>query len=89
MLKKAGIVTAATAAGLLMASPLALAGESHHGYDHGKKGEHNEFNGIPVLNDDNVNIPIQACNDNVNVIAVQAIVGEQDAHCWQASAIFD
>ena len=39
MLKKAGIVVAAAAAGLLAVSPLAFAGEGGHNWDH-DKGDH-------------------------------------------------
>ena len=42
MLKKAGIILAATTAGVLALSPLAFAGESHHDADknYGKKDHH-------------------------------------------------
>ena len=61
MLKKAGIVVAAAAAGLLAVSPLAFAGESH-----GKSwpGEVNSYEqnseGLINVSDTNVNAPINA-----------------------------
>ncbi|MFP5020294.1 hypothetical protein [Pseudonocardia phyllosphaerae] len=85
MLKKAGIVVAASAASLLAVSPLAFA--------HGDKGEHGPGNSetsvgnidksakglVAGLNGNNVNVPIQACNNTVpvNVLGVQVPV--QDA----------
>ncbi len=40
MLKKAGIVVATAAAGLLAVSPLAFAGDMGYHHDHGNKGDH-------------------------------------------------
>ena len=87
MLKKAGIVVAASAASLLAISPLAFAGDSG---DHGDKGGHHgaanvidkDSKGlISGLNGNNVNIPIQACNNNipVNVLGVQVPVEDASA----------
>ena len=81
MLKKAGIVVAASAASLLAISPLAFAGDG--GHDDGDKGGHHgaanqidkDSKGlISGLNGNNVNVPIQACNNNipVNVLGAQA-----------------
>ncbi len=74
MLKKAGIVAATTAAGLLMASPLAFAGTSEHEHVGPHKGhmkaEEEEYNGINVLNENNVVVPVQACGDQVAVVGL-------------------
>ena len=66
MLKKAGIVVAAAAAGLLAVSPLAFAGESH-----GKSWGHGEANtieqnseGLINVSDINANVPVNALNCN-------------------------
>ena len=40
MLIKAGLTVAAAAAGLLAVAPLAFAGDSDHGHDHGHHGHH-------------------------------------------------
>lgn len=89
MLKKAGLVVAASAASLLAVSPLAFAGD--HGDDHGKDGKHHHgaenvvdkgSEGlISGLNGNNVNVPIQACNNNipVNVLGVQVPVEDASA----------
>jgi hypothetical protein len=69
VLKKAGIVVAAAAATLLAVSPLAFAGESHHEADktvwsnvNGDKSQ-----GLVNVVDNNVNAPLQACNNDVPV----------------------
>ena len=89
MLKKAGIVVAASAASLLAVSPLAFAGDN--GDDHGDKGgkHHGAENVIDKdaegliagLNGNDVNVPIQACNNNVpvNVLGVQVPVEDASA----------
>ena len=72
MLKKAGIVVAAAAAGLLAVSPLAFAGEGHH---HGDGDGHSTVNvdknagsqGIVNVSGNSLNAPIQACNNDVPV----------------------
>lgn len=80
MLKKAGIVVAAAAAGLLAVSPLAFAGDK--GDDHGHDGGNHAVNsvsddsetvGLVNVNDNDVNVPVQACNNDVpvNVLGVQ------------------
>ena len=89
MLKKAGIVVATAAAGLLAVSPLAFAGSKHdhHGSEQTGSGD-DQVNSVTedrersssglvnvdALNGDNeVNVPIQVCNNNVpvNVLGVQ------------------
>ncbi len=85
MLKKAGILVAAAAAGLIAVTPLAFAGDKDHDYDH--KGsdssttqidrsideDNDEAGTRGFLNENNVNVPIQACNNDVpvNVLGVQ------------------
>ena len=73
MLKKAGIVVAAATAGLLAVSPLAFA------TDGGNNNSENHTQGgglVSVVNvqDVTAQVPIQACNNNVNVIGVSDIV---------------
>lgn len=93
MLKKAGIVVATAAAGLLAISPLALAGDydgddgghgHHHSSDsddhhhhHAKKasceqdnsvdqsGKNIQGGGLVNVQNTNVQVPIQACNNSV------------------------
>ncbi len=74
MLKKAGIVVAAAAAGLLAVSPLAFAGEGHHhgdGHGHGHSTVNVDKNagsqGIVNVSGNSLNAPIQACNNDVPV----------------------
>ncbi|MBW0104224.1 hypothetical protein [Pseudonocardia sp. KRD291] len=69
MLKKAGIVVAASAASLLALSPLAFA-DSGNGIDKDSKGI------VSGLNGNNAQVPVQACNNNVpvNVLGVQVPV---------------
>ena len=75
MLKKAGIVVAAAAAGLLAVSPLAFAGDKGD-YDHGHGGHHSaqvnnaekNSSGLVNVSGNDINVPIQACNDNVDVL---------------------
>ena len=75
MLKKAGIVVATAAAGLLAVSPLAFAGESHKDWGHGTDVSSYEQNseGIVNVSDTNVNTPINICHDQVpvNLLGVQ------------------
>ncbi|MET0191327.1 MAG: hypothetical protein ABW212_20175 [Pseudonocardia sediminis] len=89
MLKKAGIVVAASAASLLAISPLAFAGDGGHDGHGDKGGHHGAANVIDKdskglvsgLNGNNVNVPIQACNNNipVNVLGVQVPVEDASA----------
>lgn len=89
MLKKAGIVVAAAAAGLLAVSPLAFAGDKgeggHHGHGHGHSVTNNNTNGdtsegLVNVSDNNINVPIQACHNQVpvNVLGVQVPIIEND-----------
>jgi hypothetical protein len=69
VLKKAGIVTAAAAAGLLALSPLAMAhdgGRHHHGDRDG-----NTQSGLLNLQNTNVQVPVQACNNSI----VEGVLG--------------
>lgn len=78
MLKKAGIAVAATAAGLLAVSPLAFAGDSGH-----KQYGDRQANSVAVhkgdtvglinVTDNEVNVPVQVCNNDipVNVLGLQ------------------
>ena len=63
MLKKAGIVVAAAAAGLLAVSPLAFADEGGHGGGI-FNGAHGQL-GLVNVQDSAVQVPIQACNNSV------------------------
>lgn len=58
MLKKAGMITAASVAALLAVSPLAFATED----DGGNQNSQGIVNG---LNGNNLNAPIQACNNDI------------------------
>jgi hypothetical protein len=60
VLKKAGIVVAAAAAGLLAVSPLAFASDGHGILD----GAHGQV-GLVNVQDSAVQVPIQACNNSV------------------------
>jgi hypothetical protein len=75
VLKKAGIVVATAAAGLLAVSPLAFAGDSgsHHGGADQVNSNKELHQGLVNVSDNNVNVPVQACNNNipVNVLGVQ------------------
>jgi len=68
--KKAGLVVAASAAGLLALSPLAFAGNDGNVIDKGAEGV------VAGLNGNNVQVPVEACNNNVpvNVLGVQVPV---------------
>ena len=81
MLKKAGIVVAAATAAMLAVSPLAFAGGDDHG---DKKGGHHKVvgnnsenhnqSGLVNVQDVTVQVPIQVCNNNVDVIGVSKVV---------------
>ena len=77
MLKKAGIIVAAAAAGLLAVSPLAFATEDHHGHDGdtavNSVEDGGDNSGLVNVADNEVNVPVQACNNDVpvNVLGVQ------------------
>ena len=64
MLKKAAIAAAIMAAGLLAVSPLAFAGGEHS--DHGNVAVE-KSEGLVNVAHNNVNTPIQACNNDVPV----------------------
>ena len=94
MLKKAGIVVAAAAAGLLAVSPLAFAGESH-----GKSWGHGDVNsfeqnseGIVNVSDTNVNAPLNLCNNdipvNVGLIPIQGNLKDVTAALTGALGVF-
>ncbi|TWF76472.1 hypothetical protein FHX44_112362 [Pseudonocardia hierapolitana] len=86
MLKKAGIVVAAAAAGLLAVSPLAFAGDKDdhdgHGNGHGHHGKTKveDVNSIDGSNEglinvagNNIAVPVNVCDNQVpvNVLGVQ------------------
>jgi hypothetical protein len=64
VLKKAAVAVVITAAGLLAVSPLAFAGNDHSG--HGNKAVE-KSEGLVNVADNNINTPIQACNNDVPV----------------------
>jgi hypothetical protein len=68
MLKKAGIVAVAVAAGLLSVSPLAFAG-SREFDDNGTKqvNRGDEVNGLINVTGNNVVVPVNMCNNDVPV----------------------
>jgi hypothetical protein len=82
VLKKAGIVVATAAAGLLAVSPLAFAGEKggHHSGGNQSGGTKNvektavkggdQSEGLINIADNNFNVPIQVCNTDVPILAV-------------------
>ncbi|GAA5124501.1 hypothetical protein [Pseudonocardia adelaidensis] len=84
MLKKAGIVVATAAAGLLAVSPLAFAGDKddHDGHGHGHHGKSKveDVNSIDGSNEglinvagNNIAVPVNVCDNQVpvNVLGVQ------------------
>ena len=83
MLKKAGIVVATAAAGLLAVSPLAFAGDKddHHGHGHGHgHGKVEDVNAVDQSNEglinvagNNIAVPVNVCDNQVpiNVLGVQ------------------
>lgn len=96
MLKKAGIVVAAAAAGLLAVSPLAFAGDKGHDYDHGTDVSDVNSNSSGDVNDglvnvtgNNINAPIQALNCNeVPVALIQVPVDNVTAALTGALSLF-
>jgi hypothetical protein len=65
VLKKAGIVVAAAAVGLLAVSPLAFAGEKSHGHGHGYDQTNTaaeSSQGLVNVSDINANVPVNALN---------------------------
>ena len=95
VLKKAGIVVAAAAAGLLAVSPLAFAGESH-----GKSWGHGDVNsfeqnseGLVNVSDTNVNAPVNLlCNNdipvNVGLVPIQGNLKDVTAALTGALGVF-
>jgi hypothetical protein len=84
VLKKAGIVVATAAAGLLAVSPLAFAGDKddHDGHGHGHHGKSKveDVNSIDGSNEglinvagNNIAVPVNVCDNQVpvNVLGVQ------------------
>jgi hypothetical protein len=85
VLKKAGIVVAAAAAGLLAVSPLAFAGDKddhdgHDGHKHHGKSKVEDVNHIDGSNSglinvagNNIAVPVNVCDNQVpvNVLGVQ------------------
>ena len=90
VLKKAGIVVAAAAAGLLAVSPLAFAGESHgKSWGHGDVSSFEQNSeGLINVSDTNVNAPVNLlCNNDipVNVGLVSSMIrasGTACRNCW-------
>ena len=75
MLKKAGIIVATAAAGLLAVSPLAFAGDDHgkteiDGVNHVDGSNHG---GLINLAGNNASVPVNVCDNQVpvNVLGVQ------------------
>jgi hypothetical protein len=82
VLKKAGIVVAAAAAGLLAVSPLAFAGDKddHNGHGHHGKNKVEDVNAVDQSNEglinvagNNIAVPVNVCDNQVpiNVLGVQ------------------
>jgi hypothetical protein len=77
VLKKAGIIVATAAAGLLAVSPLAFAGDDH-GHGHGKIKDVNSIDGsnhggLLNVGGNNLSVPVNVCDNQVpvNVLGVQ------------------
>lgn len=87
MLKKTGIVVAASAAGLLAMSPLAFASDGHHHGHHDRSG--NTQSGLINLQNTNAQIPVQLCNNSVLEGALGVLASHQKnsdshkGHCRQ------
>jgi hypothetical protein len=87
VLKKAGIVVAAAAAGLLAVSPLAFAGESHKDWGHGHGGGTNvasyeqNTEGLVNVTDTNINPALNVCDNQipVNVLGIQVPINDTSA----------
>jgi hypothetical protein len=90
VLKKAGIVVAAAAAGLLAVSPLAFAGDKddhdgHHG-GHGKTNVEdvnsvdNSSEGLINVGGNNIAVPVNVCDNQVpvNVLGVQVPLNDTE-----------
>lgn len=83
MWKKAGIVAAASAAALMAFSPVAMAhgGSGDHGHGDGGGIDKSSQGLVSGLNGNNINVPIQACNNNipVNILGVQVPIEDAAA----------
>ena len=87
MLKKAGIIVAASAASLLAVSPLAFAGDysgdstkdgKHHGSHEGNEIDKSSEGLIAGLSGNDINVPVQVCNNNVPVNVLGGQVPVED-----------
>jgi hypothetical protein len=89
VLKKAGIVVAAAAAGLLAVSPLAFAGDKddhdgHRGHDKSNvedvNGVDNSSEGLINVGGNNIAVPVNVCDNQVpvNVLGVQVPLNDTD-----------
>jgi hypothetical protein len=84
VLKKAGIVVATAAAGLLAVSPLAFAGDDHG--HHGKtkvedvNAIDNSSEGLVNVAGNNIAVPVNVCDNQVpvNVLGVQVPVNDTE-----------
>jgi hypothetical protein len=96
VLKKAGIVVAAAAAGLLAVSPLAFAGDKgddwghHHGGDHAVNSvsDDSETVGLVNVTDNEVNVPVQACNNDVSVAVIGGAANDVTGALSGAASLF-
>ena len=93
MLKKAGIVVAGVAASIVAVSPLAFAGESAAYHQSGKTvGIDKSGAGLVNVSGNDVNVPIQACNNdvpvNAGVGAVQGNLKDLTGALTGAAALF-
>lgn len=99
MLKKAGIVVATAAVGLLAVSPLAFAGEHEHGkgegahrHSHGTadvNSNQQSSEGLVNVSDINTNVPVNALNcDEVDLGLVPIDVKDITAPIAGALALF-
>ena len=73
MLKKAGILAVAAAAGLLAVSPLAFAGDDHGGKVHGVSSVDQSNDGLINVAGNNIAVPVNVCDNQVpvNVLGIQ------------------
>lgn len=85
MLKKAGVVVAVVAAGMLSVGPLAFATEGHRHHDDGDNVQH----GLINVAENNIQVPVQLCGNDV-VSGVLGILASDlsnksndDVHCEQ------
>ena len=92
MLKKAGIVVAGVAATLVAVSPLAFAGDKGHHHASEITGIDKSSKGLINVSGNDVNVPIQACNNDVpingGVGAIQGNVKDLTGALTGAAALF-